>query len=259
MPGQPTRKDIEEHNMTHADSRHWSEECVKGKGRKDQHRRKDEDQETQEGSITTYAIDYMYLTEIMELIDEKEAEKKKMKLGRPILVGHDRRTGGVTAHQVPVKGIGDGWPARRVIMDLEEFGYAGTHIILQCDQENPIVAVQRRVMQDRRAPTTPKHSPVGESKANGAVENAVKRVQCQIGTLKLAVEKHIKKKITAEHPVFSWIIEWATTVLNRYVKGPSGQTPYKFITGKEAKRPIAKFGERIFFMPLHNALQHFAG
>ena len=73
MPGQPSRKEIEEHNLTHADYRDWCEECVKGKGRKDQHRRKDEDQETQEGSITTYAIDYMYLTENLELIDEKEA------------------------------------------------------------------------------------------------------------------------------------------------------------------------------------------
>ena len=83
-----------------------------------------------------------------------------MKLGKPILVGHDRRTGGINAHQVPVKGIGDGWPAKRVIMDIEELGYAGTPII-KCDQENPIVAVQRGVMQDRRAPTTPKHSAVG--------------------------------------------------------------------------------------------------
>ena len=48
------------------------------------------------------------------------------------------------------------------------------------------------------------------------------------------------------------MIEWASTVLNRYVKGPSGQTPYKFITGKETKRPIAEFGERILYMPLHN-------
>ena len=143
MPEQPSRKEIEEHSLTHADFRDWCEECVKGKGRKDQHRRKDEDQETQDGCITTYAIDYMYLTENMELIAEKEAEKKNMKLGRPILVGHDRRTGGVTAHQLPVNGIGDGWPARRLLMDLEEFGYAGTPIILKCDQENPIVAVQR--------------------------------------------------------------------------------------------------------------------
>ena len=30
-----------------------------------------------------------------------------------------------------VKGVGDGWPAKRVIMDIEELGYAGTPINLK--------------------------------------------------------------------------------------------------------------------------------
>ena len=195
----------------------------------------------------------MYLTEEMEIITEKEAEGRNLKLGKPILVGHDRRTGAITAHQVPTKGIGDGWPARRIIIDLEEAGYAGTPIILKCDQEGPIVAVQRRVMQDRRAPTTPQNSPVGESQSNGAVENAIKRVQGQLRTLKLATEKRIRKRITSEHPAFAWLLEWAATILNRYVKGTSGHTPYKMITGKETKRPIAEFGERVLYMPLKSS------
>lgn len=138
-------------------------------------------------------------------------------------------------------------------MDIEELGYAGTPINLKCDQENPIVAVQRRVMQDRRAPTTPKHSAVGESQSNGAIENAVKRVQCQLRTLKIALERRIKKRINSEHPAFAWLIEWATTILNRYVKGASGQTPYRMVTGKETKRPIAEFGERVLYMKLQNS------
>ena len=249
-PGQPFRKDIEEHNLTHAEFRDWCEECVRGKGRRNQHRRAIE--ETDAGSISTYAIDYMYLTEDMELVKEDEAEKRRLKLGRPILVGHDRRSGAITAHQVPVKGVGDGWPARRVILDLEELGYAGTPINLKCDQENPIVAVQRRVMQDRRAPTTPQNSAVGESQSNGAVENAIKRIQGQLRTLKFATEKHVKKRITSQHPAFGWLLEWTATILNRYVKGTSGQTPYRIISGKETRRPIAQFGERVLFMNLKN-------
>ena len=98
-------------------------------------------------------------------------------------------------------------------------------IILKCDQENPIVGVQRRVVQDRRAPRTPQRSAIEEFKSNGAVENAVKRVQCQLRTLKLAVEKHIKKKITGEHPVVAWLLEWVATVLIRYVKRPIWKYP----------------------------------
>ena len=74
QPGQPSRKDVEEHNLTHADFRDWCEECIRGKGRTDQHRRKAEEEESEKGAITTYSIDYMYLTEEMEIITEKEAE-----------------------------------------------------------------------------------------------------------------------------------------------------------------------------------------
>ena len=108
QPGQPSRKDVEEHNLTHADFRDWCELCAQGKGRKDQHRRAAEEEESESGAMTTYSIDYMYLTEEMDIIDEKEAEKRKLKLGKPILVGHDRRTGAVHAHQVTSKGIADG-------------------------------------------------------------------------------------------------------------------------------------------------------
>ena len=100
QPTRPSLKEIEGHNLTHAEYRDWCEEIVEGKGRRDQHRRKDEEKEVEIGSGTTFAIDYMHLTEEFELITEKEAEEKKLKLGKPILVGHDRRTGAVVAHQV---------------------------------------------------------------------------------------------------------------------------------------------------------------
>ena len=35
----------------------------------------------------------------------------------------------------------------RIGKDLEEMGYGGTRIILKCDQENPIAAVQQEVIK----------------------------------------------------------------------------------------------------------------
>ena len=87
---------------------------------------------------------------------------------------------------------------------------------------------------------------------NGAIENAVKGVQGQLRTLKLALEKRMKKQINSEHPTSAWLIEWAATILNRYVRGASGQTPYRMIAGKETRRPIAEFGERVLYMKLQN-------
>ena len=54
----------------------------------------------------------------------------------------DRETGAIVAHMCSQKGPGDKWIVRRIGKDLEETGYGGTRIILKCDQENPIAAVQ---------------------------------------------------------------------------------------------------------------------
>ena len=60
-------------------------------------------------------------------------------------------------------------------------GYAGARIILKCDQESPIAAVQQEVVKNRPdVATVPRHSPVGESQSNGRVENAIRRVQEQV-------------------------------------------------------------------------------
>ena len=62
------------------------------------------------GSVTTYSADYMYLSEEGKE-DERDAEEGTARgsttLGRPIVV--DRKTGGVHAHQVKCKGSGDTW------------------------------------------------------------------------------------------------------------------------------------------------------
>ena len=90
QPAKPTCREVEEHELTHAEFRDWCEECVKGKGRKDQHRRTAEEKEENSDTISTFSIDYMYLTEQMEIITEDEAEKTNVLLGKLILVGHDR-------------------------------------------------------------------------------------------------------------------------------------------------------------------------
>ena len=39
-------------------------------------------------------------------------------LGRPIIVGVDRKTGGVHAHQMKCKGSGDPWIATRIAVEM---------------------------------------------------------------------------------------------------------------------------------------------
>ena len=100
---------------------------------------------------------------------------------RPMIVVEERETGAIFAHMCSQKGPGDRWIVRRIGKDLKEMGFGGTRIILKCDQENPIAAVQQEVIKNRPdVATVPRHSPVGESQSNGRVENAIRRVQEQV-------------------------------------------------------------------------------
>ena len=100
-----------------------------------------------------------------------EALSKGERMSRPMIVIEDRETGAIVAHMCSQKGPGDKWIVRRIGKDLKEMGYGGTRIILKCDQENPIAAVQQEVIKNRPdVATVPRHNPVGESQSNGRVE-----------------------------------------------------------------------------------------
>ena len=102
-----------------------------------------EGEEKKNNAISTFSIDYMFLTKETDLVNEAEAEKMdKEKLSFPVLVGKDRKSGAIIAHKVQAKGKGNGYIIKR-LTDLEELGYGGTNILLKCDQESAVVEVQR--------------------------------------------------------------------------------------------------------------------
>ena len=96
----------------------------------------------------------------------------------------DRKTKAVMAHMVQCKGAKDDWAIKKVLLDIEDFGYAGAKIVVKSDQEPATVDFQRKIMESRKAETVPKNTQVGESQANGEAENAIKRLQEQIRTIK---------------------------------------------------------------------------
>ena len=70
-----------------------------------------------------------------------------------------------------------------------------------------MVEIQRKVQGLREGITVPENSQVGESAANGRVENAIQRVQRQCRTLKDDLENKLKKKIMPDHPIYLWLVE----------------------------------------------------
>ena len=65
----------------------------------------------------------------------------------------------------------------------------------------------------------------------------------QVRTLKIALEYHIKEKISDTDGITMWAIEHAVFLLNRYSVGKDGMTPIERTTGRKWNRPLVEFGE----------------
>ena len=172
----------------------------------------------------------------------------------PILVLHDSISSAVFAHDVGSKGkLGDS--IRCVQQDLESLGCANRDIVGKGDQEAAVQAVWEEVskLREGKQSTVPEASPVGESPANGAAENAIFRVQGQIQTMVSDLESKLTRTITRESPLMKWLIEWSGGLITRQRETPTGLSSYGNIKGRESRAPLATFGERVFHMPLKGA------
>ena len=104
--------------------------------------------------------------------------------------------------------------------------------------------------QERGERIVLEESPVNESQANGAIENAIKQVQGQIRTMKDCLESRIATKITGEEAIFPWFVSHAAATINRYHVGQDGKTAYQRWKGKEFRREVAEFGETVLYLKL---------
>ena len=93
-------------------------------------------------------------------------------------------------------------------------------------------------------------SPVGDSKANGEAEAAVKEVKWRIRAIIMTLEKKLNTKIPEGHPLLTWIPRYAAEQSNRFKVGHDGRTPEERRTGKKWIRPMPLFGERIMIKPV---------
>ena len=108
---------------------------------------------------------------------------------------------------------------------MNRLGYR--RVILKSDQEPSIVALKSAVKRELELEVSFEESPVGEHQSNGAVENATKRVQGQIRTVRDALESRIGERVKGGDNVFTWLVRNAAASMNRYQVGSDGRTPHE--------------------------------
>ena len=172
---------------------------------------------------------------------------KKEELGMPILTFKCRKSKGVFAYLVPQKGA-TGYAIKR---SSEVFKYLGHNkVIYRSDQEPAILDLKDRVKNEVSLFTEVvlESTPVGDSQANGAIENANQYIKAQIKTMFASLQDRYKREIPEDHNCMAWLITHAAACINRYSIGEDGKTAYQRIRMKRFRRDVAEFGECIWYL-----------
>ena len=224
-----------EHLRSHWPYRSWCKHCVRGRAASSHHKaRSDEDREFARSGTPTLRLDHRFLG------SEEDAESAP---SSPYLIVSDNASEALYALAVPDKACHP-WVVEYVYQVIEELGYGGTRIASKSDIA---LELRQQVAAKRSAPTVPLNVPVRESKANGAVENAVRRWQGQFRTLKSQLDFELGGELPRDHPVLQWLAIWAGGVLNRVPVRSHGRTVHEFVIGHKMKTPLSLFGESVMW------------
>ena len=131
-PRQPSRRDIEEHGLTHVPFRSWCVHCKRGQAMNEAHKRKKQDEEEDENRPPIISLDYMFMDVKLSKKGTEEYETETKGL-RPILVVTDSKSRIGFAHDMDEKGANDA-TIEALEDDIKKMGYQGYHIILKGDQ-----------------------------------------------------------------------------------------------------------------------------
>ena len=230
---EPTQKEVEEHYMHHADFRQWCPHCVKGKAVSFGSRKRTDGEEE---AVPMISVDYMFMA---------DRQVKEEERGMPILVLKDRRSKLTWARVVPAKGV-NAYAIKQTAKMITLLGY--TKIIFKSDGEPAIKALKEAIKNELAIEVIMEESPVGDHAANGDVESAVRQVQGQIRTMKDALESRCGQRLPRDSHALPWLVAHAAATIARFRKDAHGITAYRRWKGKEFRRPVAEFGENIWYL-----------
>ena len=239
-PCEPSREEIDNHNLTHAQFRSWCPHCVRGRGKNSPHYPVVRDAE----AIPIVTFDYCFLGSGRTAAAESDAEAQGLS---PVLVAHDDLSKGVFAHAVLHKGTeyaGSNLAVRRVCADLDSLGYK--RVVFRDDGEASLEAFLSAVKRAWDGEVIPEQSATGEVQSHGAVERGVQTVEGFTRTLRSALTSRLGRQIPLESAVMSWMVTHAAAIFRRCSVGVDGRTAYERNKGRPASTPIVEFGEKIW-------------
>ena len=227
-PGDPTKSEVDEHNLTHCPFRSWCPICVEAQGKEDPHYRSTEE-------------DLFNVAPVVSMDYKELSEYNEDKIGITTVVCRDKWTKAVASHVVKPKGFIE--CAKRLVEFLDSFGYR--EVSLKSDNESAIKVLRDEVIGQRSRPTRPAGSVPLHPQTHGRAEKAIQDVTDQVRKLKMALEQRLNARLSINIPVMHWMVEHAALLINRHQLGHDGKTAYRRVHQREAPASQFEFAEQV--------------
>lgn len=227
-PGDPTEKEVREHNLTHCPFRSWCPICAEAQGKEDPHYRSIGAEVNNEAPVVS--MDYKELSEY-------STDKAKINA----IVGRDKWTKYLVAFIEKAKGSIE--RAKKIVELLDTFGYAD--LVLKLDNEAAIKTLRDEVISKRNRPTMPANSVPRHPQTHGVAERAVQEFTGQVRKIKFALEKRINAKVPVTAPIMHWAVKHAALLINRQLLGHDGKTAYRRVHQRDSPPIEIEFGEQV--------------
>ena len=121
-------------------------------------------------------------------------------------------------------------------------------VTLKSDQETAIVDVLREVANLRGSRgTLLEHSPAADSQSNGFIERGIRSVEEMTRVLLFDLSSRVGSPISVHSPVFPWIVEHATDILNKCRVASDGKSAYEWLKRRQHQGVPLPFGAAVRF------------
>ncbi len=258
----PSAEDVDDHLVSgHYPYRCWCRECVEGRAVGEHHVRTRD----HEKLIPTVAFDYFFMTaggvqrrgEMSEYPDTAEgnqrlAEDRQAGTVVKVILMKCSSTKIVLGHVVPCKGVDENMHVVKLLVeDIKWLGH--TRMLLKCDNERAVVRLVREALKEARLECSDaeqigkEHPEAYDSAANGLVENAVRNIKAHCRTLKICLERQIRREIPVSAPIMAWMIEYSCFISNARLRGEDGHTAWTRCRGRPFRQRLVGFGETVLY------------
>ena len=177
----------------------------------------------------------------------------------PVALVRDHASKTTFSHVVPSKGVeGSAYPARQVAFSISQLGHK--KLVFKSDNEPAMLALKAgatKLLRSTYGIDVICEEPSVEShQSNGVIEHAAGELAGQVRTLNDQLQRDLSVTLPTNHPIYAWLVNYAGFLISRFQIGVDGKTPYQRLKGKPYRRPLAKFGECVHYMPIDTAKTH---